>query len=184
MTLLEFNFRQQETVSKNCKNYCNTSIILKLCVQCIHCNGFCILFSSGAMCHIITIYKPVKQLHHILCYADIFFIFSDRTIHYCTFGREYNELYGICHHRHWRSRIQNSTSCYIFSFFVHAPRREHNGVVFILFYFYFVRDVQDIIYIFIQRELYHNVQIAGFKNRLFKLHQIVIVYRSTLVDEL
>lgn len=134
------------------------SIILKLCVQCIHCNEFCILFS--AMCHIITIYKPVKQLHHTyyLCYADIFFIFSYRTIHYCTFGREYNELYGICHRRHWRSRVQHSTSCYIFSFFVHAPRREHNGVVFILLFFYFVRTVQAIIYIFIQRELYHNVQ--------------------------
>jgi len=104
MTLLEFYFRQQETVSKNRKNYCNTSIILKLCVYSVYIViGFAYCFLRER-CVILLQYKPVKQLHHILCYADIFFIFSDQTVHYCIFGREYNELYGICHHRHWRSR--------------------------------------------------------------------------------
>lgn len=54
--------------------------------------------------------------------------------------------------------IRQAVIYFLFSF----TRREGNTMAWFLFYyyfsFYFVRTVQAIIYIFIQRELYHNVQ--------------------------
>jgi len=143
VTFLEFNIGRQETISRNRKNYYNTtSIILVLCLYIIMGFAYFVFFASGVWYYYNIWTCQTITSHIIMLYQYKFFIFSDyRTIHYCTFGREYNELYGICHLRHWRLRITFDKLLYIFFFFVHAPRGEHNGVVFFLFYSYRIQAI-------------------------------------------
>jgi len=102
------------------------------------------------MCDIITIYEPVKQLHHniLYCYVDIFFIFfrPDPPIHYiivhfggsimnCTEfvtfvngARVYNIRQAVMYFLFFRLRAGEGEG-------------EHNGVDFCLFCSYCIRAI-------------------------------------------